>query len=249
MLIIVKKGHEAEVKRIFDKWDLPWAEIGFVTDTGQMVVKHHGQIVVDVPAKKLADEAPVYFREASEPEYLKEVRAFTLANIPDTKDPVTDLKSLLAWPTIASKNWVIAIRYRCEQHDCCPGSDATVLRIKADSLPPTATRERAAPVLADKFIAGGRFNGAHASLDPHGERRQPSLKPVEIWRAPARSLGATDNLNIPTRTSPISSANEGKRACLSPRCRRSMLPSRAVTARPTTKNPAGPIDQRRPWRS
>ncbi|MCI0538158.1 MAG: AIR synthase-related protein, partial [Verrucomicrobiales bacterium] len=62
MLIIVQKGREEEVKRIFNKWDLPWAEIGFVTDTGQMVVKQHGRIVVDVPAKKLADEAPVYFR-------------------------------------------------------------------------------------------------------------------------------------------------------------------------------------------
>src|SRR5581483_12345096 len=70
MLIVVHKGREDEVKRIFDKWDLPWAEIGFVTDTGKMVVKHHGKIVVDVPAKKLADEAPVYQRDAQEPAYL-----------------------------------------------------------------------------------------------------------------------------------------------------------------------------------
>jgi phosphoribosylformylglycinamidine (FGAM) synthase-like enzyme len=60
MLIIVRAGREDEVKRIFDKWDLPWARIGQVTDTGQMVVKHHGEIVADIPAKKLADEAPVY---------------------------------------------------------------------------------------------------------------------------------------------------------------------------------------------
>src|ERR1700750_786255 len=49
MLIIVHKGREAEVKRIFDKWDLPWAEVGFVTDTSRMVVKHHGKVVADVP--------------------------------------------------------------------------------------------------------------------------------------------------------------------------------------------------------
>ncbi|MDB4665548.1 phosphoribosylformylglycinamidine synthase subunit PurL, partial [Verrucomicrobia bacterium] len=55
MLIIVHKGKENEVKRIFDKWDLPWAEIGVVTDTGQMVVKHHGEVVADLPAAKLAD--------------------------------------------------------------------------------------------------------------------------------------------------------------------------------------------------
>src|SRR5271163_5202562 len=57
MLIIVKKGREDEVKRIFDKWDLPWAEIGFVTDTGKMIVKNRGEIVADITAKKLADEA------------------------------------------------------------------------------------------------------------------------------------------------------------------------------------------------
>src|SRR5271170_1742792 len=67
MLIIVKAGREDEVKRIFDKWDLPWAEVGRVTETGRMVVKNNGIAVVDIPAKKLADEAPVYHREAREP--------------------------------------------------------------------------------------------------------------------------------------------------------------------------------------
>src|SRR5271170_777092 len=85
MLIIVKAGREDEVKRIFDKWDLPWAQIGHVTDTGQMVVKFNGEVVVDIPAKKLADEAPVYQREAQEPAYLKAVREFSLAAIPESK--------------------------------------------------------------------------------------------------------------------------------------------------------------------
>jgi phosphoribosylformylglycinamidine (FGAM) synthase-like enzyme len=67
MLIIVHKGREEEVKRIFDKWDLPWSEIGTVTDTGHMVVKHHGKVVADIPARKIADESPVYQREAREP--------------------------------------------------------------------------------------------------------------------------------------------------------------------------------------
>src|ERR1044071_3910349 len=106
MLIVVHKGREAEVKKIFDKWDLPWAEVGVVTDTGRMVVKNHGQIVADIPAKKLADEAPIYHRESREPAYLKAVHAFKLEGISDTKDPVTDLKQLLSWPSIASKNWV-----------------------------------------------------------------------------------------------------------------------------------------------
>src|SRR4029079_5164846 len=94
------------VKRIFDKWDLPWAEIGHVTDTGRMIVKHHGIVVADIPAAELANEAPIYFREAREPEYLHAVREFTLAGLVDTQDPVSHLKALVSWPTIASKNWV-----------------------------------------------------------------------------------------------------------------------------------------------
>src|ERR1044071_9551158 len=103
MLIIVHKGREEEVKRIFDKWDLPWAEIGHVTDTGLMIVRNHGKVVAEIPAAKLANEAPVYDREARAPAYLTAVRSFTLANVSETKDPVADLKTLLAWPTIASK--------------------------------------------------------------------------------------------------------------------------------------------------
>src|SRR6187455_1979852 len=92
MLIIVHRGREAEVQKIFDKWDLPWAEIGCVTDTGHMKVRHGGNLVVDIPAAKLANEAPVYQREFREPAYLKKVREFTLAGVPDLKDPVPVLK-------------------------------------------------------------------------------------------------------------------------------------------------------------
>lgn len=137
MLIIVHKGREDEVKRIFDKWDLPWAEIGVVTNTGRMVVRHMGKVVADIPAKLIATESPVYAREAKEPTYLTEVRAFKLDSVPELTEPVCALKRLLAWPTIASKNWV----YRQYDHMVrngsvvCPGSDAAVVRIKADSVP------------------------------------------------------------------------------------------------------------------
>src|SRR5215211_797771 len=87
MLIIVKKGHEDEVKRIFDKWDLPWAEIGHVTDSGRMIVRNNGQVVADIMAKKIADESPIYQRASQEPKYLAEVRAFTLDGIADSQSP------------------------------------------------------------------------------------------------------------------------------------------------------------------
>ena len=164
MLIIVQKGREAEVKRIFEKWDLPWAEIGRVTDTGRMVVRNSGQVVADIPAKKLADEAPVYQREGREPEYIAAVRAFTLAAISDVQDVAGTLKALLAWPTIASKNWV----YRQYDHmvrdgtAICPGSDAAVLRIKADALPPLP--ENGTPKAAS-LPSSQNGNGATASSD------------------------------------------------------------------------------------
>src|SRR5204863_5564690 len=112
--------------------------IGFVTDTGRMVIKNNGAPTVDIPAKKLADEAPIYQRESREPAYMKAVREFTLNGIADTTDPTADLKKLLAWPTIASKNWV----YRQYDHLVrdntlvSPGSDAAVIRIKEASIPP-----------------------------------------------------------------------------------------------------------------
>src|SRR4029078_1398036 len=174
MLIIVHKGREEEVKRIFDKWDLPWAEIGFVTDTGRMVVKHHGKVVADIPAKKIADESPVYHREAREPEYLKEVRAFRLDGIADTTNAVDSLKKSMAWPSIASKNWV----YRQYDHMVrdgsvvCPGSDATVLRIKQDSLPLSpgelSGSEASENSSEAKYIAlTVDCNAAYVYLDPY----------------------------------------------------------------------------------
>jgi phosphoribosylformylglycinamidine synthase len=200
MLIIVQKGREEEVKRIFDKWDLPWAEIGRVTDTGRMVVRNNGEVVADIPAKKLADEAPVYQREAREPEYLKAVRAFTLAGIPDVQDAVGALKDLLSWPTIASKNWV----YRQYDHmvrdgtAVCPGSDAAVLRIKQDSLPTSPVGGAGdSPAAQEKLIAVTvDGNAKYVYLDPYeGGKTVVAEAARNLACTGAVPLGVTDNLN------------------------------------------------------
>ncbi|HWD94738.1 MAG TPA: phosphoribosylformylglycinamidine synthase subunit PurL [Verrucomicrobiae bacterium] len=204
MLIIVHKGREEEVKRIFDKWDLPWAEVGFVTDTGRMVVKHHGKVVADIPAKKIADESPIYQREAKEPEYLKEVRAFRLDGVPDTAnrtDAADALKRLLAWPSIASKNWV----YRQYDHMVrdgsvvCPGSDAAVIRIKGDSLPDADSgTTRSAASSAEKLVAMSvDCNGVYVYLDPYeGGKAAVAEACRNLACSGAVPLGATDNLNM-----------------------------------------------------
>ena len=197
MLIIVEQGREEEVKRIFDKWDLPWAEIGNVTDTGQMVVKNHGEIVVDLPAKKLADDAPIYHREATEPKYLAAVRAFTLEGIDDLDDPTPALGKLLKWPTIASKNWV----YRQYDHMVRantmvnPGSDAAVIRIKADSIPGGDDRNGSFP---EKLLAlAVDCNATHVYLDPfEGAKAAVAECARNLACSGATPIGSTDNLNF-----------------------------------------------------
>src|SRR5439155_14752804 len=64
MLIIAKRGREDVVRQVFDKWDVPSAEIGRVTSDGIMRVRNNGTITAEVPAKALADDAPLYSREA-----------------------------------------------------------------------------------------------------------------------------------------------------------------------------------------
>src|SRR5256714_993232 len=200
MLIIVQKGREAEVKRIFDKWDLPWAEIGQVTDTGRMVVRNNGDVVADILAKKLAGEAPLYQRDAREPESVKAVRAFTLENVSDTADPAAALKALLSWPTIASKNWV----YRQYDHMVrdgtviSPGSDAAVIRIKEDSLPQNGNADRAAGATVEKLIAlSVDCNATYVYLDPYeGGKIATAECARNLACSGAVPLGTTDNLNF-----------------------------------------------------
>ena len=201
MLVIVKKGRESEVQRIFDKWDLPWAEVGVVTDTGRMVVRHAGKIVADIPAKKLADDAPVYQRESREPAYLQAVRAFTLDMIPTISNPTENLKTLLSWPSIASKNWV----YRQYDHMVrdgsvvCPGSDAAVIRIKGDSLPVLpASSTKNNDNVPEKFIAMTvDCNATYVYLDPYeGGKIATAEAARNLACSGAIPLGSTDNLNF-----------------------------------------------------
>jgi phosphoribosylformylglycinamidine synthase len=250
MLIIVHKGREAEVKRIFDKWDLPWAEVGFVTDTGRMVVRHGGKIVADIPTKKIADESPVYQRESSEPEYLKAVRAFRLDGIPDTKNPAEDLKKLLTWPSIASKNWV----YRQYDHQVrdgsviLPGSDAAVIRIKSDSIP-VMTEELKAKIgdakVSEKLIAMTvDCNGVYVYLDPYeGAKAVVTEACRNLACSGAVPLGATDNLNManPHKPELFWQMRESVRG-LAEACKFFNAPVTGGNCSLYNQNPSGPID-------
>src|SRR2546430_10025813 len=65
MLIIAKRGKENLVRKVFEKLDVPCAEIGHVTDDGMMRVRNNSTIAAEIPAKALAEEAPIYSREVN----------------------------------------------------------------------------------------------------------------------------------------------------------------------------------------
>ena len=132
MLMVLKPGRETEAEAIFKKWELDFAVIGEVTDTGRMVLEHHGEIVADIPLAPLADEAPLYERPyLSREEYKAWAQVRPLGDIPETTDIAGDLLKLMASPDIASRRWI------WEQYDNKvggdtiqpPGGDAAVVRI------------------------------------------------------------------------------------------------------------------------
>ncbi|HEY6362743.1 MAG TPA: phosphoribosylformylglycinamidine synthase subunit PurL [Vicinamibacterales bacterium] len=135
MLMVVKKGREAEVERIFEKWDLHAVRIGEVTTDGCLRVKNGADVVADIPNKSLTDEAPKYRRPMAEPAYIKEAQQLPLAAL-RTPPPAHEVfRRLLASPEIASKRWV----YRQYDHMVrtntlvVPGMGAGVVRIKGTS--------------------------------------------------------------------------------------------------------------------
>ena len=134
MLVVVRKGEEARIRAICEKWDLNVATIGTVTPGGSLVVHKEGQKEVEIPAESLVlgGGAPVYRREERKPDYLEELHAFDFQTLPEPSDYNEVLKRLLGSPNIASKQWVF------QQYDhmvrsntvVLPGSDAAVIRIK-----------------------------------------------------------------------------------------------------------------------
>ncbi|MEY2577349.1 MAG: phosphoribosylformylglycinamidine synthase subunit PurL, partial [Verrucomicrobiota bacterium] len=188
MLIIAKRGQENVVREIFEKWDVPCAEIGRVTDDGMMRVRNNGSLAAEIPAKPLADEAPLYSRETRKPtadfaddtdeEWNKKLSALSASSA------VESLRQLLRDPTIASKNWV----YRQYDHMVRtgtvvrPGSDAAVFRVRE----------------ANKFLAATTdCNSLYCRLDPReGGRIAVAEAARNLTCSGATPLAVTDNLNF-----------------------------------------------------
>ena len=133
MLVIVESGRENELERVFEKWDLHAARIGQVREGDRMVVRHKGVVVVDLPAKSLTDNAPIYDQPASEPDHVVRARQWRLDSVPPLAyDKVEEsLKKLLNHPTIGSKKWIWRQYDHMVMSGCMvePGSDAGVVNL------------------------------------------------------------------------------------------------------------------------
>jgi len=184
MLLIVKRGREAEVERIFEKWDLHAVRIGEVTADKLLRIKDHGTVVAEVPNRALTDEGPVYRRPFSRPAGLDEEQKLPTEAAQALARPTDVCLALLGSPTVASKQWI----YR--QYDytvrtntiALAGASAAVVRVK--------DTPRALAMSVDG-------NGRYCQLDP---RQGAALAVAEAARnvacAGGLPIGATNCLNF-----------------------------------------------------
>ncbi|WP_239256521.1 phosphoribosylformylglycinamidine synthase subunit PurL [Listeria ilorinensis] len=183
MLLCVKKGHEAEIKALFERYGLEAVTIGHVTDDKNYTIIHHGEIVAQVPVDALAEEAPVYHKPSKEPARFRafqEEASFAPENLPIEET----WRALLAQPTIASK------RHVYEQYDyqvrtstaVAPGSDAAVVRVRG----------------TDKAIAMTTdCNSRYLYLDPEmGGAIAVAEAARNIVASGGKPLAITDGLNF-----------------------------------------------------
>ncbi|WP_417461011.1 phosphoribosylformylglycinamidine synthase subunit PurL [Kordiimonas sp.] len=125
MLMVLKPGREDMAKKIFEKWELDFAVIGHITDTGNLTLKFKGEVVGDMPINSLVEDAPEYERPY---EYTPKREAASVAAPADLGKAVLDL---VGGPNLCSRRWI------WEQYDHMvmgdtiqrPGGDAAVVRV------------------------------------------------------------------------------------------------------------------------
>jgi phosphoribosylformylglycinamidine synthase len=180
MLMVLAPGSEDEARRVFEKWELDFAVIGHVTETGRLILKMYGDIAADIPLDPLVDEAPLYERPWRPTPPVAEIDPAALP----ARDPLAALAKLVACPDLASKRWV------WEQYDQLvlgntvqqPGGDAAVVRI--------AESGKALALTTDS-------NPRYCRADP---ARGGAQAVAETWRnltaVGATPLAITDNMNF-----------------------------------------------------
>jgi len=184
MLLVARAGREAEVERIFQKWDLDASAIGKVTTDGLLRVFSRGRAVAEVSARALADEGPVYERPLARPSYLDRLDDVRIDDLEEPRDLEATLATMLESHGIASKHWIF------EQYDhmvrsntiVLPGGDAGVVRIKGT------------PMALAMCLDG---NGRYSYLDPYlGGALAVAEGCRNLAAVGASPIGATNCLNF-----------------------------------------------------
>ena len=181
MLFVVKPGREDIAAAIFEKWELDFAVIGELTDTGNMVIKMGGEVAAELPIDPLALASPEYEREWMAP---KPPARLAPEDVPPPDDAIAALKMLLGSPDLSSRRWI------WEQYDHLvmgdthqrPGGDAAVVRVQET--------EKGLAITTD-------CTPRYCAADPREGGKQAV---AEAWRnltaVGARPLAITDNLNF-----------------------------------------------------
>ena len=182
MLMVLHPGREAEAERIFRKWELDFAVIGRLTDTGRIVIRHHGAVEADIPLAPLESEAPLYRRPTAE---TPKQPALDPASVPDPVGIEAALLRLVSCPDLCSRRWI------WDQYDSMVGgqtarrpgaADAAVVRVE--------DRGRALALTTD-------VTPRYCQVDPEAGGAQAV---AEAWRnitaVGAHPLAITDNMNF-----------------------------------------------------
>jgi phosphoribosylformylglycinamidine synthase len=182
MLLVAERGREAELEAIFARWDLHAVVVGKITEDRRWRVRWRGELVADIPAGALTDEAPAYDRPAREPSKAVSTQS-AASSAPCGPPPAEALRRLLDSPNVGSKRWVYRQYDSMVQSNTMagPGSDAAVLRIKGTN--------RALALKVDS-------NPRACALDPYVGAAATVIEAARnVACAGARPIGLTNCLN------------------------------------------------------
>ncbi len=183
MLAILKPGREADGRRIFAKWGLDAATIGRTTDTGHIILRHHGAVVCDLPLDPLTADAPLYDRPWVEPVVEAPLDP---AGVAPPADWDAAILKLVACPDLASKRWIWE---QYDRHvmadtldDSASGADAGIVRVHGGAKALAVTSD-----CTPRYVAADPFEGGKQAV-------------AEAWRnltaVGADPIAVTDNLNF-----------------------------------------------------
>jgi phosphoribosylformylglycinamidine synthase len=182
MMAFVSPDKVEEVLSVASRWEIDSAVVGQVKEGGTLTIRQAGQVVAELPAASLADDAPLYDRPSSRPEWLDEIQARSFDG--SGLEPASTLLALLSDPEIGSSEWIH------EQYDHMlflntvvgPGADGTLLRIKGTQKALAASTDG---------------NGRLCYLDPRiGSQRLVYEAALNVAVIGARPIAVVDNLNF-----------------------------------------------------